>query len=41
MTKEHNYLLHQGLVHNGEGGKRDGSIAMYLEQWHARCIFLS
>jgi ribonucleotide reductase alpha subunit len=34
MTKEHNYLLHQGLVHNG-GGKRNGSIAIYLEPWHA------
>ena len=34
MSKEHNYLLHQGLVHNG-GGKRNGSIAMYLEPWHA------
>ena len=33
MTKEHNYLLHQGLVHNG-GGKRNGSIAIYLEPWH-------
>ena len=30
MTKEHNYMLHQGLVHNG-GGKRNGSIAIYLE----------
>lgn len=34
MAQEHNYLLHQGLVHNG-GGKRNGSIAMYLEPWHA------
>ena len=34
MTKEHNYLLHQGLVHNG-GGKRNGSIAIYLEPWHS------
>ena len=34
MKDEHNYLLHQGLVHNG-GGKRNGSIAMYLEPWHA------
>ena len=34
LSKEHNYLLHQGLVHNG-GGKRNGSIAMYLEPWHA------
>jgi ribonucleotide reductase alpha subunit len=34
MTKEHNYMLHQGLVHNG-GGKRNGSIAIYLEPWHS------
>ena len=34
MTKEHNYLLHNGLVHNG-GGKRNGSFAIYLETWHA------
>lgn len=34
MTHEHNYLLHQGIVHNG-GGKRNGSIAIYLEPWHA------
>ena len=34
MKTEHNYLLHQGLVHNG-GGKRNGSIAIYLEPWHA------
>ena len=34
MKEEHNYLLHQGLVHNG-GGKRNGSIAAYLEPWHA------
>ena len=34
LKQEHNYLLHQGLVHNG-GGKRNGSIAMYLEPWHA------
>jgi ribonucleoside-diphosphate reductase alpha subunit len=34
MTKEHNYLLHNGLVHNG-GGKRNGSFAIYLEPWHA------
>ena len=31
---EHNYTLHQGLVHNG-GGKRNGSFAIYLEPWHA------
>ena len=34
MANEHNYLLHNGLLHNG-GGKRNGSIAMYLEPWHA------
>jgi ribonucleoside-diphosphate reductase alpha subunit len=34
MEKEHNYLLHSGLVHNG-GGKRNGSFAIYLEPWHA------
>ena len=34
MKDEHNYLLHQGLVHNG-GGKRNGSIAIYLEPWHS------
>ena len=34
MTKEHNYMLHNGLVHNG-GGKRNGSFAIYLEPWHS------
>jgi ribonucleoside-diphosphate reductase alpha chain len=34
MTKEHNYLLDNGIVHNG-GGKRNGSFAIYLEPWHA------
>ena len=34
MEKEHNYLLHNGVVHNG-GGKRNGSFAIYLEPWHA------
>jgi ribonucleoside-diphosphate reductase alpha subunit len=34
MTKQHNYQLHSGLVHNG-GGKRNGSFAIYLEPWHA------
>lgn len=29
----HNYLTENGLVHNS--GKRMGSIAMYLEPWHA------
>ena len=39
MTKEHNYLLHQGLVHNG-GGKRKGSIAIYYEPWHSDVLEL-
>jgi len=34
MKTEHNYLLENGLVHNG-GGKRNGSFAIYLEPWHA------
>jgi len=34
MPKEHNYLLQNGLVHNG-GGRRNGSFAIYLEPWHA------
>ena len=34
MKEEHNYLLHNGLVHNG-GGRRNGSFAIYLEPWHA------
>uniref|UniRef100_A0A6C0E8V0 ribonucleoside-diphosphate reductase n=1 Tax=viral metagenome TaxID=1070528 RepID=A0A6C0E8V0_9ZZZZ len=34
MKKEHNYLLHNGVVHNG-GGRRNGSFAIYLEPWHA------
>ena len=34
MTIEHNYLIQQGIVHNG-GGKRNGSFAIYLEPWHA------
>ena len=33
MKDEHNYMLHQGIVHNG-GGKRSGSFAIYLEPWH-------
>ena len=33
LKSEHNYLIHNGLIHNG-GGKRNGSIAMYLEPWH-------
>lgn len=34
MKDEHNYMLHNGIVHNG-GGKRNGSFAIYLEPWHA------
>ena len=34
MKEEHNYMLQQGIVHNG-GGKRSGSFAMYLEPWHS------
>lgn len=34
MNKEHNYTIHNGIVHNG-GGKRNGSFAIYLEPWHA------
>jgi len=33
MKEEHNYLLENGIVHNG-GGKRNGSFAIYLEPWH-------
>ena len=32
MKDEHNYMLHNGIVHNE---KRNGSFAMYLEPWHA------
>lgn len=34
MPTIHNYLTQYGLVHNG-GGKRKGSIAIYLEPWHS------
>lgn len=34
MKKNHNYLTHNGIIHNG-GGKRNGSFAIYLEPWHA------
>ena len=34
LKQEHNYMIHNGIVHNG-GGKRNGSFAMYLEPWHA------
>jgi ribonucleoside-diphosphate reductase alpha chain len=33
MCDNHNYMTDMGLVHNS--GKRNGSIAMYLEPWHA------
>ena len=32
ISNNHNYLTEIGLVHNG--GKRKGSIAIYLEPWH-------
>ena len=34
MKNVHNYLTHNGIIHNG-GGKRNGSFAIYLEPWHA------
>ena len=34
MAHQHDYLLSEALVHNG-GGKRNGSIAIYIEPWHA------
>jgi ribonucleoside-diphosphate reductase alpha chain len=34
MKEYHNYLISNGLVHNG-GGRRNGSFAIYLEPWHA------
>lgn len=34
MKEEHNYTIHNGIIHNG-GGKRNGSFAIYLEPWHA------
>ena len=33
MSKDHSYITHNGLVHNG-GGKRKGSFAIWLEPWH-------
>lgn len=33
MMDNHNYLTSHGIVHNS--GKRNGSIAVYLEPWHA------
>ncbi len=37
MKNKHNYMIQQGIVHNG-GGKRNGSIAIYLEPWHSDII---
>jgi ribonucleoside-diphosphate reductase alpha chain len=37
MKEEHNYTLHNGIVHNG-GGKRNGSFAIYLEPWHVDIV---
>lgn len=34
MKDTHNYMIHNGYIHNG-GGKRNGSIAIYMEPWHA------
>ena len=34
MKTEHNYMIHNSIVHNG-GGKRNGSFAVYIEPWHA------
>ena len=34
LSTIHNYLTHNGIVHNG-GGRRNGSFAIYLEPWHA------
>ena len=34
MSTIHNYLTHNGIIHNG-GGRRNGSFAIYLEPWHA------
>jgi len=33
MKDNHNYLTDMGIVHNS--GKRNGSIAVYIEPWHA------
>jgi ribonucleotide reductase alpha subunit len=33
MMDNHNYLTSHGIVHNS--GKRNGSMAIYLEPWHA------
>jgi ribonucleoside-diphosphate reductase alpha chain len=34
IEQNHNYVTDLSIVHNG-GGKRKGSIAVYLEPWHA------
>jgi ribonucleoside-diphosphate reductase alpha subunit len=34
IEDEHNYIIEGAILHNG-GGKRSGSIAIYLEPWHA------
>ncbi|MFK5969299.1 MAG: ribonucleoside-diphosphate reductase subunit alpha [Candidatus Marithrix sp.] len=34
MKEEHNYMIHNGIIHNG-GGKRPGAFAVYLEPWHS------
>ena len=34
MNEQHNYMLHNGIAHNG-GGRRNGSFAIYLEPWHS------
>lgn len=34
FEKDHSYITHNGLVHNG-GGKRKGSFAVFIEPWHA------
>ena len=33
MKNTHDYMLHNGIVHNG-GGRRNGSFAIYMEPWH-------
>jgi ribonucleotide reductase alpha subunit len=38
ISAPHDYTVaHLGIAHNG-GGRRNGSIAMYLEPWHADII---
>lgn len=33
VNNQHNYVTNMGIVHNS--GKRNGSMAIYLEPWHA------